>query len=112
MQEPMENEISILLYVEGGYWIAQCLQFDVTEQGKTLDEALDNWTTVFLAELGTSDSGQIHQHLSKMGKAPGEFWVMWNHAKPIDRRALNAPDALPNWMIPKVANEAELRAHH
>src|SRR5262249_35790603 len=72
--------VSVVLYPEGGLWIAQGVQFDITARGSTPTEASERFNDKFGAELVMPiELGE--QPLAGVGPAPPEFWEMYERAK-------------------------------
>jgi hypothetical protein len=65
--------LNVLFFKEEGFWVAQCLQFDVTAQGETLPEARKSFERVLVAQI-LSDLQEKRQPLSSVPSAPAKFW--------------------------------------
>src|SRR4051812_25121077 len=73
--------VSVVLYPEEGYWIAQGIQFDITAKGQTPIEASEKFNDKFGAELVISIEVGDQEPLAGVGSAPQEFWEMYERAK-------------------------------
>lgn len=73
--------VSVVLYPEDGYWIAQGIQFDITARGQTPVEASERFNDKFGAELVMSLEVGDKEPLDSVGAAPPEFWEMYERAK-------------------------------
>src|SRR5262249_59373480 len=72
--------VSVVLYPEEGFWIAQGVQFDITARGRNPTEASERFNDKFGAELVIStEIGE--EPLAGVGPAPKEFWDMYDRAK-------------------------------
>jgi hypothetical protein len=71
--------VSVVLYPEEGFWIAQGLQFDITARGKTPTEASERFNDKFGAELVISTEVD-EEPLAGVGQAPKEFWDIYKRA--------------------------------
>jgi hypothetical protein len=72
--------VSVVLYPEEDFWIAQGVQFDITARGRTPLEASERFNDKFGAELVMSiEVGE--EPLASVGAAPKEFWDMHERAK-------------------------------
>ena len=72
--------VSVVLYPEDGFWVAQGVQFDITARGRTPIEASERFNDKFGAELVMSiELGE--PPLSGVGAAPPEFWALYENAK-------------------------------
>jgi hypothetical protein len=75
-----EFRVSVVLYPEDGFWIAQGVQFDITARGRTPVEASERFNDKFGAELVMSiELGEAP--LAGVKAAPKEFWEMYESAK-------------------------------
>jgi hypothetical protein len=73
--------VSVVLYPEDGFWIAQGVQFDITARGSTPTEASERFNDKFGAELVMSIELGDNEPLAHIGSAPKEFWDMYENAK-------------------------------
>ncbi|HLQ88730.1 MAG TPA: hypothetical protein VK148_01695 [Xanthobacteraceae bacterium] len=73
--------VSVVLYPEDGFWIAQGVQFDITARGRSPIEASERFNDKFGAELVMSIELGDNEPLAGVGPAPKEFWEMYENAK-------------------------------
>jgi hypothetical protein len=71
-----QNVLKILLLTEGSAWIAQCLQFDITAQGRSYRDALDRLEVLFWAEHYQAQNENRIPFLN-LDKAPNRYWIMF-----------------------------------
>lgn len=68
-------DLSVLVYVEGDWWIAHCLEMDMAEEGKTPFEAFKNLVDVINHHVGVAmeeaDLGSI------FSPSPPELWKLF-----------------------------------
>lgn len=89
-------EIGVILYPEGGFWIAQGLEFDITARGDTPTDASERFNAKVGAELVISLEVGDASPLAGVGRAPQKFWDMYDKAKMrLERIEDNEPIALP-----------------
>jgi len=74
-------EISVVLYPEGGAWIAQGLEFDITARGISPADASERFNAKVGAELVMSLEAGDESVLSGVGPAPKKFWDMYKTAR-------------------------------
>lgn len=74
-------EISVILYPENGYWIAQGLQHDITARGETAADASERFNSKIGAEFVISLEVGDPTPLSAVEPAPQKFWTMYEKAK-------------------------------
>lgn len=85
IHEPGENrmdtiDISAVLYQEGGFWIAQGLEYDVTAQASSLPDLHEKFAMKIATEISISlDLGR--EPLEGVAPAPKFFWQMFSDAK-------------------------------
>jgi len=82
---PSELKISVLLKKEGPFWVAQCLQHDVAGQGKSIPDACYQVERAVFGHVAYDIANGI-EPLSKLGKAPAEYWTLWGKAEPMCKR--------------------------
>ena len=101
--------LTVLLFPEDGAWVAQCLQYDIAEQGATIDDALHNWVAAISSHI-ESDIEDKRTPLQGVDKAPHEFWSRWEQAKPLQTgRPLEMPAHVPPaWMCVAIVNDLRL----
>lgn len=95
-------------------WVAQCLEYDLTGQGLTREEALESFRRVLLTTIGL-DVGQGRVPLSQLLPAPARYQQRYRQAvashsahKPARQRLGSTRaevPALPTWMIETTARD-------
>jgi hypothetical protein len=98
--------LNVLFFKEQEFWVAQCLQFDVTAQGKTIPEARRSFERVLVAQI-ICDLEEKRPPLSSVPRAPTKFWQQFRKASALaEREPIPFPEELlpnetpPAWMIP------------
>lgn len=95
--------ISVLLIQEGDWWSAQCLEYDIATQAKSLPELDYELQRVLLAHIMASVSlGK--QPFEGLDPAPAEYWEMYRASKyglNTDRMPFRAEDVPPAYIVPK-----------
>jgi len=84
-QKTYSFNLSILLLQEDKTWIAQCLEWDIAAQGKTLDDALKSFEKTFVGQL-VLDIGQDKNPLENTPRTPKEYWTKFEQAKKLEER--------------------------
>jgi hypothetical protein len=72
--------VSVILYPEDGFWIAQGIEFDITARGRSPIEASERFSDKFAAEYVISIEVGDSEPLAGVGAAPQEFWTMYKNA--------------------------------
>ena len=72
----MKN-FEVVLFKDNGTWIAQLIQYDIAEQGRTIRSAMESLMLVVLAHLRQGD-------LSGLPQPPHEMVEKFNSAQPMD----------------------------
>jgi hypothetical protein len=70
-------QLSLLLFKEGDFWIAQCLQHNIASQGSTISEAKDRFERVFAAQAITDSRDGAAYPIRHIPQASHQFWKMW-----------------------------------
>ena len=71
----MNDEIRVVLFRDGDFFIAQGLEVDISAQGKTAEEAYERFGVVFDAELREArDTGRS---IFDIGPAPLPFRALY-----------------------------------
>lgn len=75
------TELSVLLIEEeDGWWSAQCLEYDVAAQAKSLSELRYEFERVFITHLALSKMDN-KQPFEGVGRAPEEYWKIFESAE-------------------------------
>lgn len=75
-----EMVISVIAFQEGDWWTAQCLEYDIAAQAKTLSDLRYEVDRVIMSHVAVSEElGQ--EPLAEIGPAPQKFWEMYENAK-------------------------------
>lgn len=88
--------LTILLLQDHGYWVAQCLEYDVTAQGKNIDEAMTAFERTLVGQV-LLDTEQGKQPLSGIGQAPKQFFDL-------SKKARRLTDSVPFYVPPQQPN--------
>ena len=71
-------QLSILLFREHGKWAGQCLEYDVTAQGHTVEDASYEVHRMIAAEFLIR--GELQLDMSDIPPAPDVYHKMWRSA--------------------------------
>jgi len=96
MKQNVSFILSVLLFQQDKTWIAQCLEWDVAAQGKTLDDALNSFEKTFVGQIILDIEGGRNP-LETTPQAPKEYWEKFDIAKKLEERK---PFYLPEEMLP------------
>lgn len=106
----MENAtfmISILLCHEEVGWSAQCLEYDICAQGKTLPEVKAAFEKTFVGQIAVDVAKGI-QPLSAIPQAPRMYWDIFQTAdRLMDRKPFYIP---PAYMVRAAAEDVRIAA--
>lgn len=79
----MEPDLRIplrgLVYREGSYWIAHCLELDIVGQGEGPDEAIRQMVELVVAQV--EDALSRNDIDSIFTPAPANLWALYTRAK-------------------------------
>lgn len=74
------KKIRILLYQEAGWCIAQCLEYDIRAQAKTIPQVLD-YIGMAMEETRLDSLKRHGKPFAHIGPAPEIFEQMWKNRK-------------------------------
>lgn len=100
--------IRAVLFEEEGWWVAQCLEYNVATQAKSLEDLRYELERILLGHLVVSAENAT-EPFQNLPPAPQRFWRMYESAQPIEPPAdssFHAPEGLSGVKAPAV----ELRA--
>jgi len=86
----------VLLLNDDGVWVAQCLDYDIAAQGKTINKAVDALTRTFAGQV-VLDIQHGKKPLEDFTKAPIDYWNKFEDANRLEGRK---PFGLPKSFIP------------
>lgn len=94
MTRPLSFNVSVLLLREGENWVAQCLQYDIAAQGKSIPEVKNAFARTFCGQIMV-DLHHGVDPLASFREAPAEYWERFKHAERLaDRQPLPVRQAL------------------
>ena len=67
----MNEKLRVLIYQEGDFWIAQCLEYDILAQASSFDEVRDEFEIAL--ELALDENGEVNR-----GPAPEFLQGLWD----------------------------------
>lgn len=84
------STIRVLIFKDGDYLVAQCLEHDVAAQGKSMKELMDSFCYSFFGHVQLAEEfGEVP--LADLGEAPPVYWRMYDEAIKLANRQLKAP---------------------
>lgn len=94
MKHKMTFNLRVLLFQEDKTWVAQCLEWDIAAQGKTLDDALNSFEQTFVGQIVLDIEGG-RKPLASTPRSPKEYQGMFKKAKKlVDKKPLYIPKEL------------------
>ena len=111
MAQPLTFKLSVLLMREGEMWVAQCLEYDLAAQGRTLAEVKDAFGKTFCGQIMVDLHHKL-EPLSTFSQAPAAYWEKFKHAERLlDRQQLPTPPRVPPaFMIHAMADDLRICA--
>lgn len=107
MEKYKKFDISVLLRYEGKGWAAQCLEYDISGQGRTLAEAKASLEKAFVGQI-IVDVSNRSAPLAEVPAAPREYWETFEQAERLsDRKPFYIP---PAYMVRAAAAETRIAA--
>jgi predicted RNase H-like HicB family nuclease len=93
--------LNVLLYREDGRWTAHCLQLDLVECARTVEEAQSNILDVIRAHIEHALEHDNMEHL--FHPAPAAYWQLFLRSKQTGSRTLRLhPERLHLPVVPRV----------
>ena len=103
MAGPMNiGTISVVMFQEGEWWTAQCLEYDIAAQAKTVPDLYYELDRVLVGHL-VANTELGREPFADIRPAPEEYWHMFTEAKlrlQGDRLPFRMPPTVPAYMIP------------
>lgn len=79
MNPQMPTLLRVLVFNQREHLVAQCLEYDITAQGRSMDELRKRFYLTFWAHVQQSkELGR--KPLEGVGRAPEEFFLRWQQA--------------------------------
>ena len=75
----VEFKLNVLLLREGEMWIAQCLDYDIAAQGRTIAAAKQAFAHTFAGQVLVDVHNNV-QPLQGFEQAPPEYWEKFKQA--------------------------------
>jgi hypothetical protein len=100
MGEAKRYYLSVLFleHAEGG-WVAQCLEYDIAAQGKTLKRAMEAFERTVVGQVALDLSKQ-REPFQGIPQAPSEYWEEFDTAEQLrKRRSFRLPEGIPPGFI-------------
>jgi hypothetical protein len=105
MTEKFRMTLRFLVYPEGEWWFAHCLELDIVAEGKTDHEAFADVLRLCALQIETAiQDGDLE---SIFRPAPAEFWRLFSLAKDYPEAVPPAPE-LPYGTLEFEARELAL----
>lgn len=74
-------DVSILLIQEdNGWWSAQCLEYDLAAQARSLPDVLYEFEKTLMSHIAVHEDAGIDP-FEDLPEAPKEYWEMYNQAR-------------------------------
>ena len=70
------KKVRVVLYQESGWWVAQCLEYDIRAQAKTISLVWD-YITIAVEETRLDSKKRHGKAFAHIGPAPEYFEKMW-----------------------------------
>ena len=112
MAQSITFKLSVLLLREGETWVAQCLEYDLAAQGKSLAEVKDAFAKTFCGQIMV-DLHHAVEPLGSFAQAPKRYWYLFKNAERLaDRQHLPIPQEAipPAYMIRAMADDIRICA--
>lgn len=88
-----QEELRVVVFMEGEQWVAQCLEYDIGAQGSSLEELRSRFEATLNAERMESRRRNV-KDFAGIDPAPAYFKDMWNKC-PGEYTPTPAPKDIP-----------------
>lgn len=97
--------LDVLVTKEADWWVAQCLQYDLAAQAKTLADLRYAFEHALVAHVVVSLEKRV-EPFDSLPSAPRKYWEAWERALPIETErvappAFRIPRSVPRRLIPR-----------
>lgn len=72
--------MTIVMFKEDDWWIAQCIEYDLAAQGKTIDDAQYEFQRIFCGRMLVARELGIEDPLADIPRAPAMFQKILSNA--------------------------------
>lgn len=77
--------LNVLIFQQGPFWVAQCLEHDINSQGTSIDQALDRLECILSISMEI-DAEENKEPLKDIPPAPAKYMKMFLKAVRLDKR--------------------------
>ena len=107
MARELNFKIRVLLFRDSDMWVAQCLEYDIAAQGKTLDEVQNRLKRTFVGQI-ILDVEMGKQPLQGIAEAPQMFFERFENCGHRLKEAtpFTFDDIPPAYVVNAIAEEA------
>jgi len=88
-----ERTMTIVMFKENDWWIAQCIEYDLAAQGRNIDDAQYEFQRMFCGRIMVAQELGIDDPLGDLPRAPKKFQTLLNKAS---KRIFKKEDELCN----------------
>jgi hypothetical protein len=112
-----ERTMTIIMFQEDKWWNAQCLEYDIASQGKTIEEAQYEFQRMFCGRFLVARELGIDDPLDSIPRAPDALYEMAKSTskvfklefKLVDKLCKNVP---PKYTLPSEALLCCIKDYH
>ena len=105
----MSEVLQVLLIREDDGWSAQCLQYDIGAEAKTLRDVLYEFERAVIGHLAICSEKQLTP-FAVLGPAPEAYWREWQTACRLEAQELPAFRAIPGTTVGSVRKDVRIAA--
>jgi hypothetical protein len=97
--------LDVLVTKQADWWVAQCLQYDLAAQAKTLADLRYAFEHALVAHVIVSIEKKV-EPFDSLPSAPRKYWDAWERALPVETEriappAFRIPKGIPKVLIPR-----------
>lgn len=79
-------EVRAVVFRDEDLWIAQCLEYDLATQGRTLEQLRERVKRLLLVRMAVSQK-ERRKPFGGLPKGPQEFWELWESAEALETQS-------------------------
>ncbi|MCY4505199.1 MAG: hypothetical protein OXB87_04405 [Hyphomicrobiales bacterium] len=84
------GKLSVVSFQEEGHWVAQCLEYDIVAQSKTLAKLPRAFALAFASHVFARINNR-QDPFAKLSRAPSEYWKLFEQGLGLDERVARVP---------------------
>lgn len=94
-----ENTVRVIVFCEADQYVAQCLEYDIATQAKSIEAVIDRMELTLDAEFAHCAEADVEAHTA-IAPAPNYYHELWeSRYASLERIKLPKPDGAPQVQV-------------